>query len=105
MERLSFRLDDDLYDRVLDRARANHSNPSAYLRALVQRFEGHDPTGFHDRFDELHATCIQTLAILAAYVAGQAPQALAKGMEDARALLIERGLMDASEAPSSGAAR
>jgi RHH-type transcriptional regulator, rel operon repressor / antitoxin RelB len=102
MARLSFRLDDDLFDRILEQSRSTNSTPSAYLRAIVQRFEGNDPTGYHDRFDELHATTIQALAIIAAYIASVSPAALTQGMEDARALLIDRGLLEPDAAPFEG---
>lgn len=94
MARITIRLDDALYDRLLDQARLSGTTPSAYLRDVLDRYEGHDPAGYHARFDELHATSIQTLAILAASVGHRAPDLLAQGMADARRLLVERGLLD-----------
>lgn len=94
MARLTIRLDDTLHDRLLDRAQSSGTTPSAYLRDILVRFEGDDPTGYHARFDELHATMLQLLAIMATYVGQSAPDALARGMADARALLRERGLLD-----------
>ena len=94
MARLTLRLDDALRDRLIDRAAAIGYTPSAFLRDLIIRFEGADPTGHHARFDELQATSLQTLAILATLTAETAPKALEKGMADARVLLRERGLLD-----------
>ncbi len=44
--------------------------------------------------DEIHATGIQTLAILAKSVGKRTPDILEEGLADARRLLRERGLLD-----------
>jgi RHH-type rel operon transcriptional repressor/antitoxin RelB len=92
--RITIRLDDALHDRLRDQARRADMTPSTYLRDLLERYEGGDPSGYHARFDELHATSIQTLAILAASVGHRAPDLLEQGLADARRLLRERGLLD-----------
>ena len=94
MSRLTVRLDPRLLDRLAERATATETTPSAYIRDLVARDMGLDPGGYHARFDELHATAIQTLSILAASVGGKAPELLAQGMADAKDLLLDRGLLD-----------
>lgn len=94
MARITFRLDDDLHERLVDQARRANVTPSTYLRDLFERYEGGDPSGYHARFDELHATVIQTLAILAASVGKRTPEVLEQGLADARRLLRERGLLD-----------
>jgi RHH-type rel operon transcriptional repressor/antitoxin RelB len=94
MARITFRLDDDLYDRLLDQARANGTTPSGFIRDLLGRYEGSDPGGYHDRLDEIHATGIQTLAILAKSVGKRSPDILEEGLSDARRLLRDRGLLD-----------
>lgn len=94
MARISFRLDDALHERLIEQARAANVTPSTYLRDVFERYEGGDPSGFHARFDELHATVIQTLAILAASVGKRTPDILEQGLADARRLLRERGLLD-----------
>lgn len=102
MARLSFRLDDARYDRLLAAADAAGMTPSAYIREALGQLDGADPFGFHARFDELHSTVIQALAILASDVGGREPRALAKGMEDTRRLLRERGLPTGDDLPGSG---
>lgn len=92
MAKLSLRLDDALYDRLLASADAAGMTPSAYIREALEQLNGADPFGFHARFDELHSTVIQILAILASDVGARDPRALAKGMEDIHRLLRERGL-------------
>ena len=94
MPRITVRVDDDLFDRLNDQARARGVPPSAYIRDILARHEGHDPGGYHDRLDEIHATGIQTLAILAKSVGKRAPEVLEEGLEDARRLLRDRGLLD-----------
>jgi hypothetical protein len=100
MARITIRLDDALLDHVVDRARATGTTPSAYIRDVLERFEGSDPSGYHGRFDELHATSIQTLAILATSVAARAPDLLEQGLADSRRLLRERGLLDPEQDPA-----
>jgi len=100
MARITLRLDDALYDRLLDQARRTGTTPSAYFRDVLYRYEGQDPAGYHARLDELHATAIQTLAILATSVGHRAPELLAQGMADARRLLQERGLLDPEQGPA-----
>jgi len=94
MARITLRLDDALHDRLVDQARTSGTTPSAYIRDVLDRFEGNDPAGYHARFDELHATAIQTLAILATSVGKRTPEILEAGLADARRLLRERGLLD-----------
>jgi RHH-type rel operon transcriptional repressor/antitoxin RelB len=94
MARITVRIDDDLYDRLLDQARVGGVTPSAFIRDILGRFQGADPGGYHDRLDEIHATGIQTLAILAKSVGKRAPEVLEEGLADARRLLRERGLLD-----------
>ena len=105
MARLTIRLHDDLYDRLMAEADAAGLPTAAYVRDALERLGGSDPFGFHSRFDELHSTVIQVLAILAADVGGRVPEALAKGMEDTRRLLRERGLIGDGDLPDLGGGR
>ncbi|MBV1686470.1 ribbon-helix-helix domain-containing protein [Novosphingobium sp. G106] len=92
MPRLTIRLDDELYDRLIDRSRTTGTTPSAYLRDLLVRFEGTDPLGYHARFDDIYATTLQTMAMLGTWMAQVAPKAFEDGITEARALLVEHGL-------------
>jgi len=92
--RITIRLDDALYDRLVSQARRADLTTAAYCRDVLLRFEGEDPSGYHARFDELHATAIQVLAILGTSVGDRAPAILEKGLTEARRLLRERGLLD-----------
>jgi hypothetical protein len=92
--RLTIRLDQALFERLIERAASHQLTPSRYVRELLSREPGVDLGGHHARFDELHATSIQTLAIVAASVGKTAPDVLEQGMADARDLLRDRGLLD-----------
>jgi hypothetical protein len=92
--RITFRLDDALHERLIDRASRANITPSSYLRALCERDEGGDPSGYHARFDDLNITLIQTFAILAVSVHKAAPETLEQGHSEARRLLRQRGLLD-----------
>jgi hypothetical protein len=92
--RITIRLDDALFDRLVDNSRRAGLSSAAYCRDILSRFEGDDPAGYHGRFDEMHATAIQILAILGTSVGERAPTVLEKGLAEARRLLRERGLLD-----------
>lgn len=94
MARITIRFDDDSYNRLVDNARRVGLSSAAYCRDILARFEGDDPAGYHDRFDELHATSIQILAIVATSIGESSPLTLEKGLADAKRLLRERGLLD-----------
>lgn len=94
MARITIRLDDGLHGQLLDQARSLGATQSAFIRDVLQRCEGGDPSGLHARFDELHATAIQTLAVLAALVNADSPTVLQQGLADAKRLLKQRGLLD-----------
>ena len=102
MARLTIRLPDDLYDRLAADADAVGAPTAAFVRDALEQLNGADPFGFHARFDELHSTVIQVLAILASDVGARAPKSLAKGMEDTRRLLRDRGLMGAGDGSVMG---
>ena len=99
MARLTIRLPDELYDRLAADADAAGVPTAAFVRDALEQLNGADSFGFHARFDELHSTVIQVLAILASDVGARAP---AKGMEDTRRLLLDRGLIGAGDLPALG---
>ncbi|MBA4752089.1 MAG: hypothetical protein H2055_07670 [Sphingopyxis sp.] len=102
MAKFSIRIDDPLYDRLVAAAEDAGMTLSAYIREGLAQLDGADPFGFHARFDELHSTVIQMLAIVAGDIGDRAPESLARGMDDARRLLLERGLVTADDLPASG---
>ena len=97
MPRFTVRLDEALLDRVVARAADLNISPSFFVREVLTREPGIDLPGYHARFDELHATAIQILSILAASIGRATPDALKQGMDDARDLLRDRGLLDPEE--------
>ncbi|MBO9582065.1 MAG: hypothetical protein J7498_14330 [Sphingobium sp.] len=97
MARITIRLDDDHYERLLDDARVRGMAPSTHIREILQRYEGTDPGGYHDRLDEIHATGIQTLAIVAKSIGSRTPEVLEEGLAEARRLLRERGLLNPAQ--------
>jgi hypothetical protein len=60
LARITIRVDDALFRRLDARARDAGTPTATYCRDILGRFEGTDPSGYHARFDELHATGIQT---------------------------------------------
>ncbi|MBO9579492.1 MAG: hypothetical protein J7498_01200 [Sphingobium sp.] len=94
MARITIRIDDDLYARLTVQSRSAGLGLATYCRDILDRFEGTDPSGYHARFDELHATAIQAFAILATSVGERSPDILQKGLSEARRLLRDRGLLD-----------
>lgn len=94
MARITIRLDDELHARLVAQARNLGVGRATYCRDILARFDGTDPSGLHDRFDELHATLIQAFAILATSVGERSPATLQQGLQEARRLLEERGLLD-----------
>lgn len=100
MPRVTIRFKDALFGRLVVGAQAADSTVPDYVRDILNRYEGMDAAGYHGRFDEVQATLIQVFAVLAASVGTRRPDILQKGMEDARALLLERGLLDPEEVQS-----
>src|SRR3546814_5563122 len=98
---ITIRIDDDLYARLSVQARNAGLGAATYCRDILERFEGTDPSGYHARFDELHATAIQAFAILATSVGERSPDILQKGLGEARRLLRERGLLDPEDRKST----
>jgi RHH-type transcriptional regulator, rel operon repressor / antitoxin RelB len=91
--RISVRIDDALFERLNRRATGADLSFSTFVRSVLQ--QAADPGGryIYSSQDEILATCIQILSILATATGQQSPKALEKGMEDARKMLLERGLL------------
>lgn len=93
MVRISVRIDTSLYERLTRRAAGADLSFSTFVRSVLQ--QAADPGGryIYSSQDEILATCIQILSIVATATGQQSPNALEKGMADARALLLQRGLL------------
>ena len=100
MPRVTIRFEDALYGRIAGSAEAAGTSLAEYIRDVLDRFEGLDAAGYHNRFDELHATNIQVFAVLTAALKAVRPDLLQQGMEDARRLMIERALLDPEQGRS-----
>jgi hypothetical protein len=91
LARITIRIDDDLYARLSVQARNAGLGAATYCRNILERFEGTDPSGYHARFDEVHATAIQAFAILATSVGERSPEILQKGWAKPGASSVKGG--------------
>lgn len=94
MHRVSVRVDATLYLSLQHRALGANLSLSDFVRSVLN--QAVDPRGryIYSSQDELLATSIQILTLLATSIAHRAPEVLERGMADARATLRERGLLD-----------
>jgi RHH-type transcriptional regulator, rel operon repressor / antitoxin RelB len=94
MHRVSVRVDDTLYQRLHRRAHGANLSLSDFVRQIL--VQAADPRGryVYSSQDELLATSIQILTLLATSIGQRSPEILERGMQDARAILHERGLLD-----------
>ncbi|WP_068092343.1 CopG family transcriptional regulator [Novosphingobium rosa] len=99
MPKLNIRLDDALYEQLSKRAYGANLTFSAFCRSILA--QANDPQGRYvfTAQDEILATNIQILSILATFVGRQSTVALEKGLEEARAILAERGLLAEVKVP------
>ncbi|CAN5494804.1 hypothetical protein BH10PSE12_BH10PSE12_07670 [soil metagenome] len=97
MLRISVRVDPRLHDRLQRRAAGAELPFSTFIRSVLE--QAADPGGryIYSSQDEILATCIQILSILATSVGARTPDMLAKGMAEARTLLRQRGLLDEAQ--------
>ncbi len=93
MVKINFRVEDALYERLQRRALGANLSFSALMRALVKQALDDEHRYVFTSQDEILATAIQILSILATSVGQQSPKALEQGMAEARAILAERGLL------------
>ncbi len=94
MHRISVRVDDTLFRQLQRRACGANLTLSEFVRQVLG--EAADPDGryIYSSQDEVLATSIQILTLLATSIGARAPELLERGMLDARAILGERGLLD-----------
>ncbi|MDE1916741.1 MAG: CopG family transcriptional regulator [Sphingomonadales bacterium] len=93
MSRLTIRLDDALDTRLRRRARGANLSLAVFCRNILAQATDRNSRYIYSSQDEILATTIQTLSIVATSVGQQSPKALEKGLEEARAILAERGLL------------
>ncbi len=93
MIRLSVRLDQGLHDRLQRRAVGAELPFSTFIRSVLE--QAADPGGryIYSSQDEILATCIQILSIVATATGQQSPKALEQAKADARDMLLQRGLL------------
>jgi len=96
--KLSVRIDEALYERLLGRAYGANLSLSEFIRRLLQ--EAAQPGGRYifTANDELLGIAIQTFALLATLAGEQSPAALEKGTARAREMLDQQGLLDRERA-------
>lgn len=97
MIKVNFRIDEALHARLSRRAHGANLSLSAFIRSVLAQAADSQGRYIYSSQDEILATCIQILSILATATGQQSPKALEQGMADARAILLERGLLGMDE--------
>lgn len=93
MVKINFRLDERLHERLQRRALGANLSVSAYVRRILEQALDERGRYVFSSQDEILATAIQILSIVATSVGQQSPKALEEGMAQARTILAERGLL------------
>ncbi|HWU01760.1 MAG TPA: CopG family transcriptional regulator [Novosphingobium sp.] len=93
MPKLNIRLDDALYEQLSRRAYGARLPFSVFCRQVLAQAADPRSSYIYSSQDEILATTIQILSILATHIGRQYPTSLEKGLEEARAILAERGLL------------
>ncbi|HAF42720.1 MAG TPA: CopG family transcriptional regulator [Sphingobium sp.] len=99
MPKLNFRLDEALHTAVARRARGANLPLSVFIRQVLEQAVDERKRYVFSSQDEILATSIQILSILATSVGQQSPKALEQGMAQARSILLERGLLGEGDHP------
>lgn len=99
MPKLNFRLDESLHAALLRRALGANLSLSGFIRQLLEQAVDERKRYVFSSQDEILATSIQILSIVATSVGQQSPEALEQGMAQARMILAERGLLGGEEIP------
>lgn len=94
MVRISVRIDTVLHDRLSRRAHGAELSLSSFVRSVLEQAADPNRRYIYSSQDEILATSIQILTILATSVGQRSPEILEKGMAEARAILRQRGLLD-----------
>ena len=91
--KVNFRLDGSLHLTLMRRARGANLSLSGLIRQTLEQAVDERKRYVFSSQDEILATAIQILSILATSVGQQSPKALEQGMAQARSILLERGLL------------
>ncbi|WP_334183894.1 CopG family transcriptional regulator [Novosphingobium sp.] len=97
MPKINFRLEDTLHLALMRRARAANLPLSGFIRQVLEQAIDERKRYVFSSQDEILATSIQILSILATSVGGRSPEVLEQGMAQARSILAERGLLGEEE--------
>ena len=98
MPKLNFRLDEPLHAALMRRAHGANLSLSGFIRQLLQQAVDERKRYVFSSQDEILATSIQILSIVATSVGQQSPNAHEQGMAQARMILAERGLLGGEDA-------
>jgi hypothetical protein len=99
LPKLNFRLDEPLHAALMRRAYGANLSLSGFIRELLQQAVDERKRYVFSSQDEILATSIQILSIVATSVGQQSPNALEQGMAQARMILAERGLLGGEDLP------
>ncbi|MFT4055174.1 MAG: CopG family transcriptional regulator [Novosphingobium sp.] len=97
MTKVNFRIDPSLHDALMRRAYGANLSLSAFIRDTLEQALDNRRRYVFSSQDEILATSIQILSILATSVGSRSPEILEQGMLQARAILLERGLLGEEE--------
>lgn len=98
MPKLNFRLDEPLHAALMRRALGANLSLSGFIRKVLEQAVDERKRYVFSSQDEILATSIQILSIVATSVGQQSPRALEQGMAQARMILAERGLLGGEDA-------
>lgn len=101
--RISIRVDDELHDRLHARARAAGMKTSELVRPVLEEVAWPGGRYVYTGNDEILTIAIQILALVAHDLTTRSPADYAQGLEAARDLLRQRGLLAAGNDPLQGA--
>jgi hypothetical protein len=101
---ITIRLEDDVHYRLKLRAAGANLSISAFVRPLIEDAAYPGGRYVYTSQDELLGIAIQTFAVLGELGRALAPRALEEGIDSARTMLRERGLLSGDLDPFTGSA-
>ena len=99
MPRISIRIDDALHDRLYRRSRAAGLSVSELVRPVLEDVAWPGGRYVYTGQDEILTIAIQTFALLAHDLSARSPADYTRGIEAARDLLRNRGLLAPEDDP------